>query len=314
VRFSTRPRRLAALLAVVVAAGLGGARLGPVPAAPSAASAAARHAPALYASTSTSPLITVSSNWSGYAVTGTNDATGAPVAYTSVTGTWTVKPAVCGPSSAGFASAFWVGIGGYLASSQELEQIGTDADCDDAGKPVYYAWYEIVPANAVNLDPLTHKVYPGNVISTSVNIVDPHTVELQIVNRTRHWRFTKYMKVTKADTSSAEWIAEAPSLCERNSCEILPLANFGSVSFAKVAATGDGTAGTIGAPAWTSTSIQLVPKAGRSILPGPDRPAAHQGFGSFASTSGATPAAPAPDGTTFSVRWVAKATVAPGAN
>jgi Peptidase A4 family len=253
--------------------------------------------------------VTVSSNWSGYAVTGTNDATGAPVAYTSVTGTWTVKPAVCGPSAAGFASAFWVGIGGYLPSSQELEQIGTDADCDDSGKPVYYAWYEIVPANAVNLDPLTHRVYPGNVITTSVNITGQHTVELQITNRTRHWHFTKFIQVGQVDTSSAEWIAEAPSLCSRNSCEILPLANFGSMSFANVAATGDGTNGTIGAPTWTSTSIQLVPKAGRAILPGPDKPAAKQGFGSFASTSGATPATPTPDGSNFAVNWVAKAHV-----
>jgi hypothetical protein len=176
---------------------------------------------------------------------------------------------------------------------------------------VYYAWYEIVPADAVDLDPQTHKLYPGNVITTSVNIdLAKHTVELRIVNHTRHWSFTKYIYVPKPDTSSAEWIAEAPSLCVRNSCQILPLANFGSMSFAKVFATGDGTGGTLGTSAWTSTSIQLVPKAGRSILPGPDRPAAHQSFGSLVSTSGATPATPTPDGTTFAVNWVAKATVA----
>src|SRR5665213_2303413 len=41
---------------------------------------------------------TPSSNWSGYAVT---SPTSTPVSYSSVTGTWTVPTATCGPADAG---------------------------------------------------------------------------------------------------------------------------------------------------------------------------------------------------------------------
>src|SRR6202035_4857012 len=91
---------------------------------------------------------TPSSNWSGYAVT---SPTSTPVSYSSVTGTWTVPTATCGATDAGASSAVWVGIGGYSLTSQALEQTGTDADCNESGNPTYYAWYELVPADPVNL-------------------------------------------------------------------------------------------------------------------------------------------------------------------
>src|SRR6478609_1709161 len=82
----------------------------------------------------------VSSNWSGYAVTAPSTT------YSSVTGTWVQPRLSCAAGESGTSSAFWVGLGGYDARSQALEQTGTSADCDEQGRPTYYAWYELVPA------------------------------------------------------------------------------------------------------------------------------------------------------------------------
>ena len=74
----------------------------------------------------------------------------------------------------------------------------------------------------------------------------------------------------------------------------LPLANFGSVTFARSAAT-DGThPGTIIDPAWSTTSIELS-----------ERPVgAGAGFvGQPSTNSGAAPSDLSADGRAFSVTW-----------
>src|SRR5262245_47089269 len=68
-----------------------------------------------------------STNWSGYAVTGPNGS------VSDVKASWYVPTASCPPSPNQYAS-FWVGIDGY--SSNTVEQIGTDSDCQN-GTPVY---------------------------------------------------------------------------------------------------------------------------------------------------------------------------------
>jgi len=239
------------------------------------------------------PADAVSSNWSGYAVTS------AGTAYTSVTSTWTQPKATCGTGDAGAAAAFWVGLGGYALNSQALEQAGTDSDCDSTNRPSYYAWYEIVPAPPVNV---RLKIAPGDTITASVNIRNNNSAVLfQIKNRSRGTVFTKLVTLTAApDLSSAEWIAEAPSSCTQTSCRPLPLANFGSVAFTKVAALGNGNGGTVANPAWTAEAISLVPRANRGFFPGPD-----SGSGSSGSTAGASPGGLASDGSSFTVGWTA---------
>lgn len=246
---------------------------------------------------------TASSNWSGYAVA---SSTSTPVAYSSVTGTWTVPTATCGPTDAGASSAVWVGIGGYSLTSQALEQTGTDADCDESGKPTYYAWYELIPSNPVNL---TAKVMPGDTITTSVNILPSttggqSTVELQVKNRTRHWTVTKKITPSVIDTSSAEWIVEAPSSCNGAICDPVPLADFGGVTIGKIATIGDGQPSTLTNPVWNLNPIQLVPTThSHGFFPGADR------FGSVTgSTAGASPGAISTDGRSFTVSWLADAT------
>jgi hypothetical protein len=57
--------------------------------------------------------------------------------------------------------------------------------------------------------------------------------------------------------SSAEWIAEAPS-----SGKVLPLANFGTVTFTGASATGSGRSGSIGA--FTYDPITMATNTGQT--------------------------------------------------
>jgi hypothetical protein len=231
----------------------------------------------------------VSANWSGYAL---QDVNAAGLQFTSVTGTWTVPVTTCESSETGSA-AFWVGLGGSSDTSTGLEQTGTGADCNN-GTPTYYAWYEILPAGSVTV-PL--KVRPGDVITTSVNVKGTTTL-VQIKNRTRKTSFTKSLTVAAPDLSSAEWIAEAPSECDpAGRCTVLPLANFGTVTFTRAAAIASSHPGTITDTTWANDPISLVPQSSRFFT-----------TRDSTSTAGATPGVLSADGRSFPVSWVANAT------
>jgi len=183
--------------------------------------------------------IDVSSNWSGYAVTGvgsTATVASTSMSFADVTGTWTQPAATCTPGQS-TSAAIWVGLGGYTVGSNALEQTGTAADCNGAGKATYYAWYELVPATSVTLK---LKVFPGDKITATV-LVKGTDVLVQVKNRTRHTSFTKHLQMEDPDMTSAEWIAEAPSECTATGlCRTVPLTNFGSVTFSKLAALRNG--------------------------------------------------------------------------
>jgi hypothetical protein len=233
----------------------------------------------------------VSANWAGYAVTA------GETTYTSVTATW-VEPRVDCPSGhAGAAAAFWVGLGGYSPTAHALEQVGTAAACDPrTGTPTYYAWYELVPNPSVTIARLA--VAPGDVITTSVNALAGGTIELQVKDRTRHTTFTTERPFASPDLSSAEWIAEAPSDCNRNHCRPIPLADFGSVGFTRIAALGNGIGGTLTAnPGWTTIGITLEPGSGRGFFTGPNAVAPR------GPAAGAAPSPLSANGRRFSVRW-----------
>jgi len=210
-----------------------------------------------------------SSNWAGYAIAGTDETTGAALSFRAVSGAWTQPRTRCSPGRPSY-SAFWIGLGGALPTSQALEQVGTSSDCTAAGKQVSYVWYEVVPAPSVHTK---LKIAPGDRMQAVV-VVDGTQVTMRIQNVTRHTVFTKRMTVAKPDVSSAEWIAEAPSGCDRRGrCNVLPLANFGTVSFTKgQAITTDSRSGTIGASQWATTPIKLTPdevRTGNIAVPGP---------------------------------------------
>ena len=153
-----------------------------------------------------------STNWSGYAATGTT--------FTSISSSWTEPTATCNFGTA--YSSFWVGLDGY--SSNSVEQTGTDADCSSANIPQYYAWYEMYPKFPVNL---SNPVKPGDAMSASVTVDHVGRFTLSIADSTQNWTFSTSQRANKASLSSAEVIAEAPS----SRGGVLPLANFSTMKF-----------------------------------------------------------------------------------
>lgn len=158
-----------------------------------------------------------STNWSGYAATGGR--------FTSVSSSWTEPTVVCSGTA---YSSFWVGLDGD--TSNTVEQTGTDADCSGS-TPQYYAWYEMYPKYPTNLsDP----VQPGDAMSASVTTNGAGRFTLSISDATQNWTYTTTQRLKSAALASAEVIAEAPS----SRSGVLPLADFGTVSFANATANG----------------------------------------------------------------------------
>ncbi|MEI8105033.1 MAG: G1 family glutamic endopeptidase [Actinomycetes bacterium] len=243
----------------------------------------------------------VSSNWAGYAAIGpgSTPATASPLtSFTDVTATW-VQPAATCAAGASTAAAIWVGIGGYSLSSQKLEQVGTDLDCSADGKASYYVWYELVPADAVNV---RLKIFPGDTITASV-LITGSDVLVQVKDRTRRTSFTKHLPMIAPDLTSAEWIIEAPSECGAT-CHELDLTNFGSFKLTRTFATASTPSagvqgGRILSPFWETMAIRLIPTARRSYGDASGVRAS--------STAGAVPVELAPDGGGFTANWVANA-------
>lgn len=215
-----------------------------------------------------------STNWSGYAITGGKGS------VTYVRGSWVV-PAIQGTCPAtNQYSSFWVGIDGF--SSNTVEQTGTDSDCQ-GGMPTYYAWFEFYPKPSYLIKAIT--VHPGDFISAYVYFSGQKFV-VSIVDVTTGQSFSTSARVSSAQRSSAEWIAEAPS----SSGGVLPLANFGSVYF--------------------GLDYTGIPNTNYATMGGVSKP-----LGSFGSSiqqitmvtgSGVLKAAPSvisSDGTSFFVQW-----------
>jgi hypothetical protein len=239
------------------------------------------------ATTATAATTTaVSSNWAGYAISGTT--------YSSVSGSWKQPATDCSTrTSPTTAAAFWVGLGGNDEASTALEQTGTEADCLADGTVRYSAWYELVPAASVKA-PLG--ISAGDRIAASVKVSGTR-VEIELKNLTTGKTFAKTLRMSAPDIGSAEWVAEAPSAVTERGTQILPLTDFGTVRFTNASATStSGHTGTISDPAWSTTRIML---AGGSGL---GDPGAH--FGPFAGDTAGTEAetsALASGGSAFSI-------------
>lgn len=177
-----------------------------------------------------------STNWAGYAAHSTK--------YTSVTSTWSEPSASCG-SSTSFAS-FWVGLDGYASNS--VEQTGTLVECS-GGSPHQFAWYEMFPAAPVYF---SNTLVAGDSMKATVSATSAGAFTLTLTDSTRGWSHTIHQTNASLARSSAEVIAEAPS----SSSGVLPLANFGTVTFRSAGVNG----GTLGAS--NPTSITMVTSSG----------------------------------------------------
>ena len=201
-------------------------------------------------------------NWSGYASVNST--------FTDVRGSW-IQPAASCSGKSTYAS-FWIGLDGDNSST--VEQLGTEADCSK-GKPAYYAWWEMFPNVSHTIGDFT--VTPGTRYTAEVQYAGGPNFTLTLSGGGN----TPFMDTEslglEPSLSSAEWIAEAPSMCAK-SCRVLPLTNFGTVDFSGASANGSA----IDDSAWSFDPLTMV------------------------TSGGATKAAPSPldpTGSAFSIAW-----------
>jgi hypothetical protein len=155
----------------------------------------------------------VSENWAGYA------ATGQPGSFTSVSASWTQPAVTC--SNVEALAAFWVGLDGD--GTPTVEQTGTEAVCDGS-TTLYQGWYEVFPIAPVFYN---NPVHPGDAMSASVVSDGGDAFTLTLSDTTAGWTQTTKQTSEGAGLGSAEIITEAPS----NGQSVLPLGDFGTVSF-----------------------------------------------------------------------------------
>jgi Peptidase A4 family len=237
-----------------------------------------------------------SGNWAGYVV-----QSNAGQSFSSVSGSWT-QPSVSSGSGQGY-SAYWVGLGGAGQQSQSLEQVGTSADVS-GGQTQYYAWYELLPAAETRLNIAIH---PGDHISAKV-AVNGTNVTVSMSDQTTGQSVTKTVQMSNPDTSSAEWIAEAPSAqTQTGAAQVLPLANFGTVNFTNASATAGGHTGSISDSNWSVQEVELAPSSTPGFLGGGAFVPTGSGLGgeSAQSSAGASPTSLSSDGSSFSVSYSA---------
>lgn len=181
-------------------------------------------------------------NWSGYA---SFNAT-----FSDAKGSWTQPAATCNGKAT--YSSFWVGLDGY--SSSTVEQLGTEADCSH-GKPVYYAWWEMFPNVSHTISFFT--VTPGVTYTAEVQSAGGDNFTLTLSGGGNNpFTLTTPLGLDPS-LGSAEWIAEASSMCTK-SCRELPLTNFGAVNFS--GASADGSA--INNSAWSFDPLTMVTSGG----------------------------------------------------
>jgi hypothetical protein len=160
---------------------------------------------------------TVSENWSGYAATSKKQ-------FTYVHSTW-VEPTITCPGVPNQWTSNWVGLDGF--NDQTVEQDGTFAHCGGSGDttPKYEAWYEMYPANSVNV----FAVHAGDIIDASVTYANGE-FSLTVSDLTTGKTATDTATCSSCARASAEWIIERPALCNNagTTCFLTELADFGT--------------------------------------------------------------------------------------
>lgn len=162
-----------------------------------------------------------STNWSGYSATSTKSG-----AFTSVTASWTQPTLTCASQTS--YVAFWAGLDGN--GSATVEQTGTLGECE-GGVASYSAWYEMYPGALVYLP---EAVKAGDSLTSTVTTNGSGSFTLSLDDTSWSSPATETLTLTSAKLVSAEAIAEAPS----SGNQVLPLANFGTVTFTDVTVNG----------------------------------------------------------------------------
>ncbi|HEY1920435.1 MAG TPA: G1 family glutamic endopeptidase [Streptosporangiaceae bacterium] len=190
---------------------------------------------------------TTSTNWSGYADTGSG--------FSKVSGAWTEPSVTC--TSATAIAAYWVGIDGY--SSDTVEQDGTLAYCS-GGTLTDYSWWEMYPSNDVQLVGSTVKA--GDKITASV-VRTGTKYALKVTDATTSGNNVSENETCAAATckdTSAEWIVERPS----GSSGLYILPDFGTAKFTASSQTSSSGTGTISAG--TADEISMIRSSGSKVV------------------------------------------------
>ena len=183
-----------------------------------------------------------STNWSGYADTGSG--------FSKVTSSWTEPKGTCSGRTESLA-AFWVGIDGYSSSS--VEQDGTLIECY-RGTTYNYTWWEMYPTNDIQV--VGDTLAPGDSITASV-VRSGTSYTLKVTDSTHTAdSFTTTQTCSDCANSSAEWIAEAPS----GSSGVYPLTDFSKVTFSGATVTEGSTSGVISS--FTDDEITMITSSG----------------------------------------------------
>lgn len=196
--------------------------------------------------------VTYGPRWSGYV-----DVAGGARKFSSVSGTWTVPTAKC--STATTYQADWVGIDGQ--TNDTVEQDGTYETCYH-GTAFYRAFYYLwgyanfhggVP---IYLPPSRDPIAPRDEISVSVSLVKKHWI-FTLDDSTAGWNVA--IPILQRDLppaqASAEWIVEAPGICE-SPCVTASLAATVPVTVTNAHATLSGVIGTISS--WPTRAFAIA--------------------------------------------------------
>ncbi|KAJ5224954.1 Concanavalin A-like lectin/glucanases superfamily [Penicillium chermesinum] len=173
-----------------------------------------------------------SNNWAGIV----RENPPASATYTAVSATFTVpNPTATDNSGNMQAASAWVGIDGDTYTNAIL-QTGVDCYIQD-GQKSYDAWYEWFPNSAQNFD---LDLTAGDVIVATVQSSSPSEGVAMIENKSTGQKVTKSLSAPSSTATlggqNAEWIVE-----DFNSGNaMVPLVNFGKVTFTGAQAEADG--------------------------------------------------------------------------
>jgi hypothetical protein len=167
-----------------------------------------------------------SGNWAGYVV----HTDGAQIRR--VRGSW-IQPAIrCVNGNDIELSSYWIGLDG--SRNGTVEQTGTAAECRK-GVISYSAWWETFPDYSV---PVSLRVRPGDRITADI-VRHGDRYRFTLTNETTGKSFAHTVTWTRGENTSAEWIAEATSLCPHDVCQAQVLPDFGPVRFTDATASTD---------------------------------------------------------------------------
>jgi hypothetical protein len=188
-------------------------------------------------------------NWAGF-VAAVNFSQQNRNTVKRVAGTWTVH--LLERSRINTYAAIFVGIDGF--GNNTVEQIGTEQEIIN-GQQINYAWIQMYPEPSMIIE--NFPVNIGDKIRASVTHVGNNIFKLVIRNITRKVFTDFHRSQPDALRSTAEWIVEAPS-----NNGILPLANFGKITFQNCRVKINGILGTIKNPNWDRFRLHMVNQQG----------------------------------------------------